>query len=97
MGLIRKQSAPSATTPTTLYTVPASTDTVLSSIMICNRSATHATYRVAIRALGAAVANEHYIYYDEILAGNSTFAATLGIVCLFSSPNSWNVNVLVEA
>lgn len=80
--LVRKQVAPAATTPTTLYTVPAATSTAISTILVCNRSSTPATYRIAIRALGAAVANEHYCYYDCTLAGNDTFAATLGQVCI---------------
>ena len=73
------QSNPSATTLTTLYTVPASTSTVCSSITICNRSATATSFRVAIRPAGAAISNEHYLYYDVTLAGNDTFIATIGI------------------
>ena len=73
------QSNPSATTLTTLYTVPASTSTVCSSITICNRSATATSFRVAIRPAGAGISNEHYLYYDVTLAGNDTFIATIGI------------------
>jgi glucose-6-phosphate dehydrogenase assembly protein OpcA len=73
------QQNPSATTNTTLYTVPASTSTVVSTITVCNRSATSTSFRVAIRPAGAAISNEHYIYYDVAIAGNDTFAATLGI------------------
>lgn len=73
------QSNPSATTLTTLYTVPASTGTVCSSIVICNRSATATTFRVAVRPAGAAISNEHYLYYDVTIAGNDTFIATIGI------------------
>lgn len=73
------QSNPSATTLTTLYTVPASTSTVCSSITVCNRSATATSFRVAIRPAGASISNEHYLYYDVTLAGNDTFIATIGI------------------
>lgn len=73
------QSNPSATTLTTLYTVPASTSTVCSSISICNRSASSTTFRVAVRPGGAAISNEHYLYYDVTLAGNDTFIATIGM------------------
>jgi hypothetical protein len=78
MGFICKQSAPLATTLTTLYTVPAVTETVISTIMVCNRSATPTTFRIAIRPAGAAISNEHYLYYDLAIAGNDTFAATIG-------------------
>lgn len=73
------QSAPSATTDTDLYTVPASTQTVVSTITITNRSATAATYRIAVRTAGAAIASEHYIAYGAAVSGNDTIALTLGI------------------
>lgn len=47
--------------------------------MVCNRSATATSFRVAIRPAGAAIANQHYIYYDTTLAGNDTFIATIGM------------------
>lgn len=73
------QSNPGATTLTTLYTVPALTSAVGSSIVVCNRSATATSFRVAVRPAGAAIANEHYIYYDVAIPGNDTFIATIGI------------------
>jgi hypothetical protein len=73
------QSNPSAATLTTLYTVPAATSAVASSIVVCNRSATATSFRVAVRPLGAGIANEHYIYYDVAIPGNDTFIATIGI------------------
>jgi len=73
------QSAPSATTATAAYTVPSSTQAVISTITICNRAATQATYRIAIRPNGATLANEHYISYDAIIPGNDMVAITIGI------------------
>jgi hypothetical protein len=73
------QQNPSATTLTTLYTTPSSTNTVISSLVVCNRSSTPTTFRVAIRASGAAISNEHYIYYDVMIGGNDTFISTTGL------------------
>lgn len=74
------QSAPSATTATTLYTVPASpTQAVVSTITICNRGATSGTYRVAVRPAGATLANQHYLVFDAALDAYQTTALTLGI------------------
>lgn len=73
------QSAPSATTATTLYTVPAATSTVVSTISVCNRDSASAQYRVAIRPAGATLANQHYIVYDASLTGNSTDTVTIGV------------------
>lgn len=76
---ICKQSAPSAATLTTLYTVPASTRTIGSTLVACNRSGTATTFRVAVRPLGAAIADQHYLLYDVTIAGNDTYMATIGM------------------
>jgi hypothetical protein len=73
------QSAPAATTNTDVYTSPAATQTVISTIVIANRAAASATYRVAVRPAGAAIANQHYIAYDVILAASDSTTLTLGI------------------
>lgn len=73
------QVNPSATTETTLYTVPASTSTVASSVVICNQAAAAATFRVYVRVAGAAANAKQYIFYDTSLAGNATTIATLGL------------------
>jgi hypothetical protein len=73
------QSSPIATTETTLYTVPAATSTISSSISICNRGATQTTFRVSISQGGGVTANKDYLYYDVTLAGNDTFIATIGV------------------
>jgi hypothetical protein len=73
------QSNPSATTATTLYTVPASTSTVVSTISICNQAGSSASYRIAVRPAGATLAAQHYLAYDIVLAANDTTALTLGI------------------
>ena len=73
------QSNPSATTATTLYTCPAATQTVISTISVCNQAGTSGTYRIAIRPNGATLATEHYVVYDATIEANSTIAYTLGI------------------
>ena len=73
------QSAPSATTDTTLYTVPAATDAVVSSIVIANRDSSAATFRIAVRPGGASLANQHYIAYDVTVGASDSTVLTLGI------------------
>ncbi len=73
------QVAPSSATLTTLDTVPSATSAVVSTIAVCNRAATAATYRIAIRPAGAAISNEHYIAYDSTVAANDTTMLTIGI------------------
>ena len=73
------QSNPAATTLTTLYTVPASTQTVVSTITVANQAASAATYRISVRPDGAAQANQHYIAFDAPIAALDTVALSLGI------------------
>jgi len=73
------QSNPSATTPTTLYTVPSATQTVVSTVTICNQAATAATYRIAVRVAGAALSASQYIAYDVSLPANASDTLTLGL------------------
>ena len=73
------QSSPVAATLTTLYTVPALKETVVSTLNICNLSTVATTVRVAIRPAGAAISDEHYILYDLVIPGNETFAKTDGL------------------
>lgn len=72
------QSAPSATTDTDMYTVPAATEAVVSTIVICNRAASAATFRIAVRPDGATIANEHYIAYDAPISSNDAVFLTVG-------------------
>jgi hypothetical protein len=73
------QSNPSATTATTLYTVPSSTSTIVSTITVCNQAATAGTYRVAVRPGGATLAAQHYVAYDISLPANTSDTLTLGL------------------
>jgi hypothetical protein len=73
------QNNPTAATATTLYTVPGSTQTVLSTISVCNFANTAATYRIAIRPTGEALASKHYVAYDSAVPANDTAVLTLGL------------------
>lgn len=72
------QSAPAATTETDLYTVPASTQTVASTISVTNRSATDATFRLSVSVNGAATATKDYLAYDLSIGGNGFVSFTIG-------------------
>lgn len=74
---------PAATTLTNLYSCPAGTNTVISTIVICNRSATATTFRLTHAINGNPDAPEHYFAYDTPIAGNSTVFFTFG-ACLQS-------------
>jgi len=86
------QSEPAATTAADLYTVPASTSTIVSTISVCNRAATAATFRISVRPAGAAQADQHFIAFDAPIASKDTLFLTVGltlattdVVTVFSS------------
>lgn len=68
-----------ATTNTNLYTVPAATQTVVSTVTVCNQTASSQTYRIAVRPAGATIAAQHYIVYGATVAASDTTTLTLGI------------------
>lgn len=73
------QLSPAATTASTLYTVPSSTSTVVSTLVVTNQAAAPATYRIAVRPAGAGLAAQHYIAYDSVCNQNDSVILTLGI------------------
>jgi hypothetical protein len=94
------QSAPAATTDTNVYTVPADTEAVISTIVIANRAATAGTFRLAIRPNGATIANQHYLAYDVPIAASDSTTLTLGItldaadvVTFYASSANMSINV----
>lgn len=94
------QSAPSATTPTDVYTVPAATQAVISTIIIANRAATDSTFRLSIRPAGASQTDAMYTAYDVPIAANDSTTLTLGItlgaadvITVYCSSANMSVNV----
>lgn len=94
------QAAPNATTETTLYTVPASTSAVVSTLTVTNRGSGLSTFRVSVSVGGGATATKDYVYYDITMAGYDTFAATFGmtlgagdVVRVYTSTNTLSFNL----
>jgi hypothetical protein len=87
----------SAATNTTLYTVPASTFSVI-TVSVVNRGASSATIRIAI-ASSATPADSEYIEYDTSLSAKGVLERT-GVVLdagklLVVRSNSASVNAVV--
>ena len=62
-----------------LYLVPAATEAIVSTIVVCNREAAANTFRIATKSDNSAVANEDYVAYDTSIAANDTITLTLGV------------------
>lgn len=73
------QLKPSAGAAGDLYTVPAATETILSNILIANIAGTADTYRISIRAAGAAQEDKQFIAFGTTALANDTTSLALGI------------------
>ena len=64
-----------------LFVVPPelATSTVVSTLSICNQSASTGSFRVAVRPAGASLATQHYLSYDTVIPSNETIFFTIGL------------------
>jgi hypothetical protein len=73
------QVAPAvANTPNDLYTVPVGKFFVASMLAICNRG-TNSKCSIAIRPNGAALANQHWVYFDFPISSGGTLEGLKGM------------------
>lgn len=65
----------------TLYNVPAATTAIISTIVVCNSSASDITYRIGVDPDGASpdLANGEFIVYDNTIGANDTITLSLGM------------------
>ena len=74
LGQITGSSATSS-----LYTAPAATQTVVSSLVIANRSTSTAQFWVVAVPSGSTLENKHYLAFNVPVSGSDSTALTLGI------------------
>lgn len=73
------QSKPTAATSTTLYTVPASTATIVNTIVACNQSAVGTSIRIGVDVGGTGDATTDYLCFDLPIGGNESLVLHLGV------------------
>jgi hypothetical protein len=73
------QANPASNTFTTLYTVPAATSTVVSTINVCNQGIANDTFRIAIRPGGETLVPKHYISFNTVVPAYDSISLTVGI------------------
>lgn len=73
------QVNPAAATLTDGYTVPGSTMTTLSTVTVCNRSATPTKFRISVAVAGAADNDKQYFVYDDTIGANESWGITYGV------------------
>lgn len=67
------------TSDTDIYTVPSATETIVSTLVVANITASATTFNIAIRQDGATLADKHYIAKEVPIAANDSTTLTLGI------------------
>ena len=67
------------TTNTTVYNVKVGANAIISSILVCNQSATGGLYQIGVVPNGATLATTNYISYNSAVPGNDTMTLTPGI------------------
>ena len=74
------QAFPAANANATVYTVPAGNSTVISTLNICNTSATNVSFRIAVLRGGITPTPANsYIAYDTALPAQDAIALTMGM------------------
>jgi hypothetical protein len=62
-----------------LYTSPAATQTVVSSLVVANRGTTNNTYFIAVVPSGSVLGVEDWLAFNVPISGSDSTALTLGI------------------
>ena len=68
-----------ASVQTDLYTVPASTSVVCSTLNIANLTTVSGSFRIAVIPSGSSLQLKNYLAYDTPLPSNDSIALTIGM------------------
>lgn len=73
------QQAPADTSNTTLYTVPAATEAIVSTITVTSTTGTDSSFRLFVVPNAGAAGVGNAIAYDPLLAAGTFVSFTLGL------------------
>jgi hypothetical protein len=73
------QEIPAPQSNVNLYTVPAGTSAIISTVNVCNQSLSNVSFRLSVRPAGVSGTSKHYIVYDSPLPAQDTMALSLGM------------------
>jgi hypothetical protein len=73
------QSNPALTSSTDLYTVPAATSAVCSTLNIANLAVSSSTFRIAVIPSGSSLQAKNYLAYDTVVPANDSIGLTIGV------------------
>jgi hypothetical protein len=73
------QVIPADTNLAEAYAVPSLTQATISSITVCNQTASPSTFRISVANNGELDTPKQYLFYDQPLDAYSSFIITIGI------------------
>jgi hypothetical protein len=86
------QLNPAANTLSNVYTVPAATQAVISTITVCNQLASNASYSISVSNNGVADNASHYIIRGGVVPAADSIGITLGLTLDASDQIRANTN-----
>ena len=100
VGKVLGQIALPATTLTDVYEVPAGTEASVSTVNVCNRSATDRTFRLSVAVAGEADDPKQYLAYDTVVPANDSIPVRVGmllaetdVIRAYASTTDLSINV----
>jgi hypothetical protein len=76
---VQIQGTSGVTTYATLYSTPAATEAIISTIAICNTAASSATYRIGIMGSAGTPGAAEWLVHGGTVSANDTVFLTVGI------------------
>lgn len=73
------QGTANVSTYATLYTTPAATQAVISSLVVCNQSGADIGFRIGLDTTAGTPDASEFLVYDSVIKANDTVALTLGV------------------
>lgn len=73
------QSFPAANTFNNVYTVPLNASAIISTLNVCNTSASNVTFRAAIRPAGETITAKNYVVFESPIPGQDSISVSLGM------------------
>ena len=73
------QAHMTTTSDTDIYTVPAGTETIISTMIVANIGTAATTFNIALRQDGDTLANKHYVAKSVPVAAEDSTTLTLGM------------------
>lgn len=73
------QAIPTANTFFDIYAVPTDTSAIISTVHVCNTTASNVTFRLAARQANAEITTKQYLVFDTAIPAQDSVSVSLGM------------------